>query len=170
MESKVFGESVITAAGINAIVEAQSRGRKIAPKYFRYSEEEIVLDPMLEAKDFSGWITKDIDIIKEIDNNTLEITCDVLPDSANRYTRAVGVFLEDGTLFAVAKPPFPYPPKMRQTFKLQITYEQINNVVDFKYVGTNIEEKEAIILDSAITNFLFNARLTKVKKIEGVRV
>ena len=167
----VVGSNILIADGINAIIEASSTNKSIKPKYFRFSEQDLILDPNLSAGDISAWITRDISSYIPINNNKIEFVCDVEPSEAKKYTRVCGLFLEDGTLFALAKPPFPFPPHMRQTFKIQIEYQNIAEIANFEYIETNEVEQHA----SDIANMLFSADLrlhtlketTKITKIEG---
>jgi len=131
------GQSIITADGINALVEASSAGRTIKPKFFRFSEQDLVLDPMLSASDVHGWVTQDIDGYMRIDDDTVEFVCDVQPTEATHYTRLAGLYLDDGTLFMLAKPPFPFPPQLRQTFKIQLRYQNVGALTDFRYISTD---------------------------------
>lgn len=145
------GSSIVTADGINALVEASASGRSVKPKYFRFSNQDLVLDPNLSAADIHSWRTQDIDLYMSIDEKTVEFVCDVIPTEATDYTRLCGLYLEDGTLFMVAKPPYPFPPSLRQTFKIQRVYENIEGLLDFKYIAFSETEQSLSILDTSVS-------------------
>ena len=145
------GSSVITGKGIEALANATASGTSIKPKYFKFSNQNLVLDPNLDKDDISGWCLHDITLHQTIDEKTVEFVCDVPPDEANDYTRVCGLYLDDGTLFMVAKPPYPFPPSLRQTFKIQMVYENATELLDFKYVPFSEEEQSLSILDTSIS-------------------
>ncbi len=142
------GQSIITADGINALVQATVSGKQIQPKYFRFSEQDLILNPNLKAKDIVAWKTQNINLYSIIDNDTLEFTCDIEPTAATKYTKTCGLYLEDNTLFLVAKPPFAFPPMLRQTFKIQMSYQNATGLVDFKYIPFSETEQSLTILNT----------------------
>ena len=142
------GAVIVTADGINALVEADSTGRSIKPKYFRFSVQDLVLGPELSAGDIHGWLTRDISVYRQIDGNTVEFVCDVPPTEATDYARIVGLYLDDGTLFAVAKPPYPFPPALRQTLKIQVQYRQVGELMDFHYLSHYETEQDLNLLNT----------------------
>jgi len=145
--STSVGESLVTAQGIFALLEAHTRGEKVKVKSFVFSEEEIELDP--NRTTLSGWIEQDISLYTIVDEHTVEFVCDVEPDKATHYTKSCGLFLEDGTLFMLAKPPFPFPPMLRQTFKIQLRYQNAESLLDFAYLPFYETEQELAILEVA---------------------
>ena len=170
--STPIGQSLITADGINALVGAQANGREIKPKFFRFSDTDIVLDPTLSAEDITAWCTLDISLYRQIDGDSVEFVCDVPPEEAAHYTRTAGLYLEDGTLFAVAKPPFPFPPMLRQTFKIQITYANAGQLMDFQYLPHQETEQDLALLDTILTQaevimreMAFNRNITHIQGV-----
>jgi len=141
------GSAVVTAAGIRKIQEAQSTGRSIKPDRFGFSSDNLTVDPMLES--ISTWKRDTIDAYLPISDDTIEFSCVVEPDEAAAYTRLVGLYLDDGTLFAVAKPPFAMPPGLRQVVKVQIRYSAISEVMNFEYVPTDEIEQSLSVLDTS---------------------
>ncbi|MEO1927623.1 MAG: hypothetical protein ABGX26_02930, partial [Nautiliaceae bacterium] len=97
------GQSLITVNGIKALMDASVIGKLVKPKYFKFSDVDYALDPTIA--DISGWIQKDISVYNTINENTVEFVCDVAPDEAAKYTKTAGLYLDDGTLFMLAKPP-----------------------------------------------------------------
>jgi len=145
------GSSIVTADGINALANASASGKSVKPKYFKFSNQDLVLDPNLSASDIHGWRTQNINLYQKVDSKTVEFVCDVIPTEATDYTRVCGLYLDDGTLFMVAKPPYPFPPSLRQTFKIQMIYENATELLDFKYVPFSEEEQSLSILDTSIS-------------------
>jgi hypothetical protein len=141
------GQSIITANGIKALMDASAVGKLIKPKYFKFSDVDYTLDQTIE--DISGWIQKDISVYNTLNSNTVEFTCDVAPEEAAKYTKTAGLYLEDGTLFMLAKPPYPFPPMLRQTFKVQLVYQNAENLIDFSYLPFYETEQDLAILNNA---------------------
>ncbi len=141
------GESIVTAQGIYALLEANTRGERVKVKSFVFSEEDVELNPNKDS--LSGWLQKDISLYTIVDNHTVEFVCDVSPDEATHYTKTAGLLLEDGTLFMLAKPPFPFPPMLRQTFKIQLRYQNAQELLDFGYLPFYETEQELSILEVA---------------------
>ena len=141
------GQSIITANGIKALMDASAVGKLIKPKYFKFSDTDYTLDPTIE--DISWWIQKDITLYNTINENTIEFVCDVAPEEAAKYTKTAGLYLDDGTLFMLAKPPFPFPPMLRQTFKVQLVYQNAENLIDFSYLPFYETEQDLAILNNA---------------------
>jgi len=161
------GSSIITADGINALANASASGTSVKPKYFKFSNQDLVLDPNLSAEDIVGWRTQDISLYQTIDSKTVEFVCDVEPTEATDYTRVCGLFLEDGTLFMVAKPPYPFPPSLRQTFKIQMMYDNATDLLEFKYIPTqapNTVNRNGLVVDGN-EKVMFERTLPSYKKL-----
>ena len=141
------GESIVTAQGIYALLEANTRGERVKVKSFVFSEDDVDLDPNRDS--LSGWLQKDISLYTILDEHTVEFVCDVAPEEATHYTKTAGLLLEDGTLFMLAKPPFPFPPMLRQTFKIQLRYQNAQELLDFGYLPFYETEQELSILEVA---------------------
>jgi len=141
------GQSIITSNGIKALMDASAVGKLIKPKYFKFSDKDYTLDPTIE--DISSWIQKNITLYNTINENTIEFVCDVAPEEAAKYTKTAGLYLDDGTLFMLAKPPFPFPPMLRQTFKIQLVYQNAENLIDFKYLPFYETEQDLAILENS---------------------
>jgi len=144
------GQVVITARGILAILEAQTRNRRIKPQFYRVSNRDIALDPTLTSLP-NVWKQGDISGYLPISQNTVEFLIDIPPEEAIDYGRTFGLYLDDGTLFAIAKPPYPFPPMLRQTFRVQISYSNIARVIDFQYIPFLEAEQSLSILDATTT-------------------
>jgi len=142
-----LGKSLVTASGIWALLEANTTGERVKVARFVFSEEEIALDPNRTA--LNGWIEKDVSLYTQIDDDTVEFVCDVPPEEATHYTRSAGLLLDDGTLFMIATPPFPFPPMLRQTFKIQLRYRGAGELLEFSYLPFYETEQELALLDTA---------------------
>ncbi len=168
------GLTIFTADGLNALANASATGGSVAPKYFKYTSQSLLLDPTLTASDIVGWHTQDISVckvFKEGDSTFVEFVCDVTPTDATDYMRFCGLYLEDGTLFAVAKPPFPLPPELRQTFIIQLTYQNIDSLMNFQYLNFDEGEQDLNALSFAATQaelLMKNTLNIAGIKIEGV--
>jgi len=145
------GKSLITALGLKALRDASLNNRDVMPKYFKFCSSDIELDIKLESKDIDGWIEQDIDLYQVLDDNTVEFVCDVKPTDATSYAVVCGLYLDDGTLFMVAKPPYPFPPQARQTLKIQFVFQNAENLLDFKYIPFSEQEQSLASLDTALT-------------------
>jgi len=141
------GQSIITSNGIKAFMDASAVGKLIKPKYFKFSDVDYTLDPTIE--DISSWIQKNITLYNTINENTIEFVCDVAPEEAVKYTKTAGLYLDDGTLFMLAKPPFPFPPMLKQIFKIQLIYQNAENLIDFKYLPFYETEQDLAILGNS---------------------
>lgn len=161
------GSSIITVDGINALANASASGTSVKPKYFKFSNQNLVLDPNLSASDLNGWRTQDINLYQKVDNKTVEFVCDVIPTEASDYARVCGLYLDDGTLFMMAKPPYPFPPSLRQTFKIQMVYQGADELLDFKYLQFSETEQDLSLLNTNVQMGLFN--LQTKEDLEGLK-
>lgn len=144
------GEVVLTLQGSYALADAQATGKSIKPKYYKVSNKDITLDPTL--RDISGvWKQANISGYVPIDKDTIEFIIDIPPEEATSYGKTFGLYLEEGTLFAIAKPPYPFPPYLRQTFKVQIRYTNISQMTDFQYIPFYETEQSLSLLDAFAT-------------------
>jgi len=162
------GSSIITADGINALANASASGTSVKPKYFKFSNQDLVLDPNLGQSDIVGWRTQDINLYQKVDARTVEFTCDVTPTEAIDYTRVCGLYLDDGTLFMLARPPFAFPPSLRQTFKIQMVYDNASGLLDFKYVVFSETEQDLSLLNATCVSA--NQILKNTLKLEGIKL
>ena len=153
------GKSILTVRGSYALADASQTGKSIKPKYYKVSNQDIALDPTLTDLD-GVWKQADISGYFPVNDNTVEFLVDIPPEQATDYAKTFGIYLEDGTLFMIAKPPYPFPPALRQTFKIQLVYNNANNLIDFQYLPFYETEQDLAILDIAFT---FGERLQVVR-------
>lgn len=150
----MLGVSKITIDGINALSNASTSGTSIKPKYFVVSNQDLEVSENLTANDINGWFTKDIDGYNKINSDQVEFACKIEPDNATDFARFFGIFLEDGTLFMVGKPAYPYPPGAEHIFLMQMVYNNVDAVVNFEYLPFDEQEQYSAILDTQVTYFL----------------
>ena len=153
------GKTVLTAKGLLTLTDAARLGKKIAPKYFKVSSRDYDLYPGIDLQDLQDvWHQGNISGAFPIDNNTTEFLIDIPPEKAQNFGRTFGLYLEDGTLFLVGKPPYPFAPLMRQTFKMQLVWLNASEIIDFRYIPFYETEQDLSLLDSvsSVALSLFN--------------
>jgi len=149
MTTAPVGKTVLTAQGLLALTDATRLGKKITPKYFKVSSRDYDLYPGIDLQDLSDvWHQGDISGVFPINDNTTEFLIDIPPEKATNFGKTFGLYLEDGTLFLVGKPPYPFAPLMRQTFKMQLVWLNANEIVDFRYIPFYAIEQNLSLLDS----------------------
>lgn len=140
--------TILTDAGINALVNAHQTGTLLKPVEFVFSADDIDLSPLLI--DLTGWVRKDISQLSIVQNNNVELTCIVEQEEAIDTVRSVGIFLEDGTLFCVSKING-IGSNIRQTVKVQIDYENVDGLMDFIYIPSDFYGLQLAIMDVSMT-------------------
>jgi hypothetical protein len=151
---KPIGKVILTKGGIEAYKNAAVKSASIKPKYFKFSNKEYNLDDAFNFtdSDIKGWwIKEDITAYLPIDDNTIEYLCEVKPDKAEKFCALCGIYLEDGTLIALAKPPYSFPPNVAQRFKVQVTYGNLNKLTDFKYIPFEEIKRDLSKFDAQIS-------------------
>jgi len=146
--TKPIGKAILTESGIKAYQDAAFNGKIVTPRYFKFSEEDIDLDNAFKLMDINGWIKQDINAYIPIDISAVEYLCQVEPDKAVKYCKICGIYLENGTLIALAKPPYPFPPSIAQRFKVQVKYGNLQNLTDFSYLPHDELEQDLARLDT----------------------
>lgn len=159
------GRSLISEKGLQALSEFTLSDKKLPLKYFKVSDKEY--DLSRSVTDIDGWYQNDINAFLPVDDNTIEFVVDVPPEKAKYYGKTFALFLEDGTLFMLAKPPAPFPPLFRQVFRIQFVYENANNSFDFKYIPFSDVEKVFSALDVLVGKGLETNKIwEKINSIE----
>jgi len=156
------GKTVVTENGLRALIEASSVGKQIKPAYFKVSEQDIGdIYPGINLADLPAvWYQAPISAYVPVNDSTVQFILDIPQDKATKYGKTFGLYLEDGTLFAVAKPPYPFPPLMRQRFKVQFVWEQIDAVMNFEDIPFYEFDQDIVHLDavSVISLALFDVQ------------
>ena len=147
------GKTVITLNGLKALTEASSLGRQVKPVYFKVSDADIGdIYPGIDLKDLpSVWYQANISGYIPVNDSTVQFILDTPPDKAVKYGKTFGLYPEDGTLFAVAKPPYPFPPLMRQRFRVQFVWQQIESVMNFEDIPFYEFDQDVAHLDALST-------------------
>ncbi len=143
------GGSMITIGGLETLVGTDT---STVPKYFKFSSQTDELNAEMTTNDITGWIQKDITTYNKVDEQTIEFVCDVLPGEAVEFTNLCGLYLEDGTLFMVAKPPHAFPSDLRQTFRIQLVYENAADIINFQYLDLSNTDVRFAQLEDDIDN------------------
>jgi len=168
------GGTVLTIAGRNALRDAELTGRSAVPKYYKVSSQDYPLDPSMAGPAFNGWRQHDIDAYVPVDPSTAQFTVQVPQAEATDDMLTVGIFLEDGTLFGIAKPPYAMPRGITQVFHILHEYDGINELLDFRYLPIEAMEQELAILDTILTQgeatMKEMAHSRRITKIQGVPV
>jgi len=147
------GKTVITLNGLKALTEASSVGRRVKPVYFKVSDADIGdIYPGIDIADLpSVWHQANISGYIPVNDSTIQFILDIPEESATKYGKVFGLYLEDGTLFAVAKPPYPLPPLMRQRLKAQFVWQQIESVMNFEDIPFYEFDQDVAHLDALST-------------------
>jgi len=147
------GKTVITLNGLKALTEASSLGRRVKPVYFKVSDADIGdIYPGIDIADLpSVWHQANISGYIPVNDSTIQFILDIPEESATKYGKVFGLYLEDGTLFAVAKPPYPLPPLMRQRLKAQFVWQQIESVMNFEDIPFYEFDQDVAHLDALST-------------------
>ena len=147
------GKTVITLNGLKALTEASSLGRQVKPVYFKVSDADIGdIYPGIDIADLpSVWYQANISGYIPVNDSTVQFILDTPPDKAVKYGKTFGLYLEDGILFAVAKPPYPLPPLMRQRLKAQFVWQQIESVMNFEDIPFYEFDQDVAHLDALST-------------------
>ncbi|WP_457679446.1 phage tail-collar fiber domain-containing protein [Thermovibrio sp.] len=147
------GKTVITLKGLKALTEASSIGRQVKPVYFKVSDQDIGdIYPGIDIDDLSGvWYQANISGYVPVNDSTVQFILDIPEEKATRYGKVFGLYLEDGTLFAIAKPPYPFPPLMRQRLKVQFVWQQIETVMNFEDIPFYEFDQDVVHLDAVST-------------------
>lgn len=142
------GMCILTLAGLAAYQSASATGSSVQPVTYKMSNLEYdlaVQGPALQ--DLAGvWRDAPISGYFTVDADTVEFLLDVPPDEADDYGRTVGLYLADGTLFLLARPPHPLPPMFHQRFKVQLRYNNAVALTDFQYLSFQETTQDLVTL------------------------
>ncbi len=153
MAENPVGESILTLAGLTAYQNASATGASIQPLTYQLSSKDYDLaaeGPTLDALD-DVWRTDEISGYFTVDDDTVEYLLDIPAEDAEAYAYTAGLFLADGTLFMLAKPPYPFPPLFHQRFKIQLKYADAVALTDFKYLNFSETTQDLVTLGAKAT-------------------
>jgi len=160
------GQAIITISGLEALQQAISQRRQIKLKSFKVSDQDLSLSPTLTS--IPGvWYSADISGYFPINANTVEFLLQIPENLMTKWGRTYGLYLEDGTLFAVAKPPYPFPPGAKSIFKVQISFQNLTEHVSFEYIPFSETEQDLSLLHTTAT--LSQILLETKEEVEKIR-
>jgi len=164
-----LGMAVITGTGKNLLVNALAGGDKVVPKFYRFSKETYIADSSMTSDDIETyWKEKGIDLYQVVTNDTIEFTMITEAIDAEYPVATVSMYLEDGTLFAVANPRYPIEALQRQIAKIQLSYEDMTQALDFVYLPFDETEQDLSLLNTIAVH---GNQITKnTLKIEGIKL
>lgn len=145
----MVGQSVITYRGLMALIDATQRNRQIKVHSYKASTMDITLDPNISVLP-NVWKSGNISGYIPVNQNTVEFIIDIPQEEATNYSRTFGLYLEDGTLFMLAKPPYPFPPYLRQVMKVQLVFQNATELINFQYIPFYETEQDLSILDTTM--------------------
>ena len=153
------GQAIITIAGLQALQQAISQNRQVKLKSFKVSDQDISLTPTISSLP-NVWYSDDISGYFPINQNTVEFLLQVPQERMTNWGRTYGLYLENGTLFAVAKPPYAFPPGAKSIFKVQIAFQNITDHISFEYIPFSETEQDLSLLHttSTIVTILFELK------------
>lgn len=167
-----LGKAVLTELGITKIVESLGGGVQITPKYYHFIEEYYEADSTMVAGDIpTYWKEKDIDLYQMVDDHTVEFVMITEASNADYSVSTIAIYLEDGTLFAVANPSYVISQSQRQVAKIQLSFSEIGQALSFMYIPHTETEQDISLLNSIATSgnqILKNTLTLKGVKIQGV--
>jgi len=132
-----------------ALTDALQRNRQVKVTQYKASTQDINPDPNMTSLP-SVWKTGNISAYIPVNNNTVEFIIDIPQEEATNYTRSFGLYLEDGTLFMLAKPPYPFPPGLRQVMKIQLVFQNATQIINFQYVPFFETEQDLRTLEATL--------------------
>ena len=145
----MVGQSILTFRGLMALTDALQRNRQVKVTQYRASTQDINLDPNMTSLP-GTWKTGNISAYIPVNQNTVEFVVDISQEEATNYSRAFGLYLEDGTLFMLAKPPYPFPPGLRQVMKIQLVFQNATQIINFQYVPFYETEQDLRTLEATL--------------------
>lgn len=145
----MVGQSILTFSGILALSDALQTGRQVKVKEYKASTQDITLDPHMTTLP-QVWKTGNISAYIPVNQNTVEFIVDIPQEEATEFSRAFGLYLENDTLFMLAKPPYPFPPGLRQVMKIQLVFQNATQIINFQYVPFYETEQDLRNLDTSV--------------------
>ncbi len=144
-----LGRAVVTDEGKSLLAEALAGGEAVIPKFYRFSQEHYEADSSMVSSDISlFWKEKDVDLYQMVDANTIELVLITEATDADFFVYTIGIYLEDGTLFAVANPTYPIASAQRQVAKIQLSYADIGEALNFLYLPHQETEQDISLLNT----------------------
>lgn len=166
------GILILTDGGLAALAYASAHGTQIQPTTFKFSNDSTVyedggnLDPTITESAWVGadvWYTHAINTYTVLGTNLnyVEFICECPEITSTEACQCCGLFLGDGTLFAMAKPPYPIPAEVRQFLRLQVAYTNIVSLTDFTLIPVTL------FLDLYDTPASYSGQALKVVRVNA---
>lgn len=167
-----LGIAIITDNGKNMLADAVLNGTFITPAKFRFSSQLYSADAAMTAEDIPEyWVENDISLYQVVDNDTVEFSMIIEAVDAIDNIQTVSIYLDDGTLFAVANPSYQISKQQRQVIKIQLAFSNMGDVLNFEYLPFDETEQDLALLDTIATlgnQITKNTLDLKGVKFEGV--
>ncbi len=143
--------TILTTKGLQALANASTTGVLAKVSNFGFSENVLdTLDPNLKASDIKTWIKKPISLISNLEDNNIEFTCAATQNEAIKAVKTICLYLSDGTLFAIAQIKG-IDSELKQSVKIQISFNNINDLVDIKDIPSDYVDVSLSILDTSLS-------------------
>lgn len=168
MGVKGVGEIMLTNDGLAALAQAQASGTKIKVTHYKQLETDLTFDPRLKTKDIHGWRYKLLDRPSTVNKDVVSYTVDCPIDEAVKFTRTIALFMENGLLYALAKPPFPIPANVRQRFEIKVGFSNLATLMNFNY--QNSEELDREIRELKHTALMGSLILKNSEEITTLKI
>jgi hypothetical protein len=139
------GKTVLTAKGLALLQDASVSGSKIKPTKFKVSSKDIELYHGIEIELTDVWYEAPVTSYRKVSNNAVEFRLEVPSESAKDFGRVFALCTDDGEVIALAKPPYPFPPALRQVLNVQVVWQALEEIIEFKYLPSS--EYEQVVLD-----------------------
>ncbi len=151
--AQALGNAFITDTGKGLLAYALAGGELVLPKYYKFSSDYYTARADMTSADIPvAWKTQDIDLYQMIDANTVEFVMTTEALDADFQVATISIYLEDGTLFAVANPSHPIAGGQKQIAKVQLSYAEIGQLVNFQYVPYSKTDSDLALLDTIVTH------------------
>ncbi len=140
MSNPISGTTIITNAGLQAIQNAITNNTQL--NFATFQVTSYPLTPNMNMTTIPNyWYSNNINSIIPIDPITIQIIIDVPLTESTSYFSTAGIFLEDGTLFAIIQPSNPIPPKTRQVANIQLQFTNAQSICNFNYLPWSQQEQ-----------------------------
>ncbi|MFT7880444.1 MAG: hypothetical protein ABXS91_08630, partial [Sulfurimonas sp.] len=142
---------LLTDQGRQAIADALAGGTTISPKTFKFITPIMAIDSTFtEASIPAGdvWYSGDITEYSVDDSATVSFNCIVEANVATERTGTVGLYLDDGRLFAICSLTSQLPENQRQGVYLRINHDSATSAFNFNFLSYNkyVEDTDIIYL------------------------
>jgi len=131
---------LLTDDGRQAIADALADGTPVSPKTFKFIVPIMNIDATFSASNIPSedvWFTGTITEYSVDDAATVSFNCIVEANLATDQTGTVGLYLEDGTLFAICALASQLPINQRQGVYLRLNHDSLTTAFNFNFLSVN---------------------------------